>query len=250
MGFWEKNVVFGRWLSGLSAGHLRRTSDSEHHIASGRPMICRLPADYKESVNFKGHGPTPASDRCPADLYTIGCRLMSPHIRLARFPIFEVCNRHARSDQKSPDYVWQFYVLFFLRIFLLISNVIHGTEETERLVFDSMCLSTESWIKDVIRSWRWVRNDSDRNDLHVLIFRTASMSFQLETQNISIRNTNISTWNSQFSTWNSNISARHSNISTRNSKFSTRNSKILTRNSKFSTRNSKISTRSSKFWVK
>ena len=46
-------------------------------------MICRLPADFKESVDFKGHHPTPA-DR-PADLYTIVCRLMSPHIRLASF---------------------------------------------------------------------------------------------------------------------------------------------------------------------
>ena len=44
------------------------------------------------------------------------------------------------------------WVLFFLRIFLLISGVIHGTEETERLVFDGMCLSAESWRKDVIRS--------------------------------------------------------------------------------------------------
>ena len=35
-------------------------------------------------------------------------------------------------------------VSFFLRIFRLISGVIHGTEEIERLVFEEMCLSAES----------------------------------------------------------------------------------------------------------
>ena len=33
----------------------------------------------------------------------------------------------------------------------LISGVIHGTELTERLLFDGMCVSTESLINDVIR---------------------------------------------------------------------------------------------------
>ena len=36
-------------------------------------------------------------------------------------------------------------------MFLLISGVNHGTEETERLVFDGICLSSESLIKDVIK---------------------------------------------------------------------------------------------------
>ena len=81
------------------AVELADVPDNRRQIIGGRrPMICGLPADYKESANFKGHGLTPASGRCPADLYTIGCRLMSPNIRLARFPIFEVCNRHARSQ--------------------------------------------------------------------------------------------------------------------------------------------------------
>ena len=86
--------------------------------ADGHPMICKLPADYKESANFKGHGPTPAFGRCPADLYTISCRLMLPHIRLAHFPIFEVCNRHARFDQKSPDYAMTILCFIFLRILI------------------------------------------------------------------------------------------------------------------------------------
>ena len=44
------------------------------------------------------------------------------------------------------------WVLFFLRIFLLISGVIQGTEETDLLVFDGICLSAESWIKEVNKS--------------------------------------------------------------------------------------------------
>ena len=43
------------------------------------------------------------------------------------------------------------WVLFLLRIFLLVSEVIQGTEETVRLVLDGMCLSAESWIKEVIK---------------------------------------------------------------------------------------------------
>ena len=39
------------------------------------------------------------------------------------------------------------WVLFFLRIFLLISGVIQETEETDLLVFDGICLSAESWMK-------------------------------------------------------------------------------------------------------
>ena len=35
-------------------------------------------------------------------------------------------------------------VLFFLRIFLLISVVTKGIEETDLLVFDGICLSAES----------------------------------------------------------------------------------------------------------
>ena len=53
-------------------------------------------------------------------------------------------------------FVW---VLFFLRIFLLISGVIQGIEETDLLVFDGICLSTESWIKEVNKS-KWDRNIS------------------------------------------------------------------------------------------
>ena len=37
------------------------------------------------------------------------------------------------------------WVLFFLRIFNLISSVIQGIEETDLLVFDGICLSIESW---------------------------------------------------------------------------------------------------------
>ena len=51
------------------------------------------------------------------------------------------------------------WVLFLLRIFLLISEVIQGTEETVRLVVDRMCLSAESWIKEVIKlnkNQKWV----------------------------------------------------------------------------------------------
>ena len=44
------------------------------------------------------------------------------------------------------------WVLFFLQIFLLISGVIQGIEETDLLVFDGICLSTESWIKEVNKS--------------------------------------------------------------------------------------------------
>ena len=43
------------------------------------------------------------------------------------------------------------WVLFLLRIFLLIFEVIQGTEETVRPVLDWMCLSAESWIKEVIK---------------------------------------------------------------------------------------------------
>ena len=46
-------------------------------------------------------------------------------------------------------FVW---VLFFLRIFLLTSCVIQGIEETDLLVFDGICLSAESWMKDVNKS--------------------------------------------------------------------------------------------------
>ena len=41
-------------------------------------------------------------------------------------------------------------VFFFCESFFLISSVSHGTEDTERLVFDGICLSAESWIKDVM----------------------------------------------------------------------------------------------------
>ena len=63
--------------------------------AYGRPMICRLLADYKESaagrlqkvgrLQRSSLDASPTSGRCPADLYTTGCRLMSPHIGLASF---------------------------------------------------------------------------------------------------------------------------------------------------------------------
>ena len=41
-------------------------------------------------------------------------------------------------------------VLFFLRIFFLISGAIHGTELTKRQVLDGVFVSTKSWIHDVI----------------------------------------------------------------------------------------------------
>ena len=131
MGFWEKNVIFGRWSDDCRGGRpvicvsnrqsVYRRAKLKIHVsdvlpifpivepstgnpvmpartswtsarhrstdcrlgappsklwnrpmspkivgrssADGRPMICRLPADYKESANFKGHGPTPASGR-------------------------------------------------------------------------------------------------------------------------------------------------------------------------------------------
>ena len=44
--------------------------------AGGRPMICRLPADFKEAAEFKGHGPTPA--RRLADARRI-CTLLAAH---------------------------------------------------------------------------------------------------------------------------------------------------------------------------
>ena len=44
------------------------------------------------------------------------------------------------------------WVLFFLRIFLLISGVIHGIEATDLLVLDGICLSAESWMKEVNKS--------------------------------------------------------------------------------------------------
>ena len=75
--------------------------------ADGRPMICRLPADYKESANFKGHGPTPASGRSSwfvHDWLQIG---VAAHPTNTFSHVWSVLN--ARSDQKSPDYAWQFY---------------------------------------------------------------------------------------------------------------------------------------------
>ena len=58
-----------------------------------------------------------------------------------------------------PFFFFVFFFFFFcfsmsfflLRIFLLISEVIHGTEETVRLVLDGMCWSAKSWIKEVIK---------------------------------------------------------------------------------------------------
>ena len=44
------------------------------------------------------------------------------------------------------------WVLFFLWIFLLISGVIQGIEETDLLVFEGICLSAESWMKEVNKS--------------------------------------------------------------------------------------------------
>ena len=43
-------------------------------------------------------------------------------------------------------------VLFVLRIFLLISDVIQGTEEIDLLVFDGICLFADSRMKEVNKS--------------------------------------------------------------------------------------------------
>ena len=42
---------------------------------------------------------------------------------------------------KGNFYLLSHELHFFLRIFLLIAGVNQGTEETERLVFDGICLS-------------------------------------------------------------------------------------------------------------
>ena len=98
--------------SWTSARH--RSTDWGHLQASCGiswcPMICRLPADYKESANFKGHGPTPASGRSSWFVHDW------LQIDVAANPtntfsyVWSVL--HARSDQKSPDYAWQFCFIF------------------------------------------------------------------------------------------------------------------------------------------
>ena len=56
------------------------------------------------------------------------------------------------SDRCPLGYLFALaWVFFLLLIFLLISEVIQGTEETVRLVLDWMCLSAEFWIKEVIK---------------------------------------------------------------------------------------------------
>ena len=69
-----------------------------------------------------------------------------------------------------------FSMSFVSSIFLLISEVIQGTEETVRLVLDGMRLSAKSWIKEVIKlhslvpskdlANRWVKyNSKDKTTL-------------------------------------------------------------------------------------
>ena len=65
------------------------------------------------------------------------CSLTSSLISLLKVSNFDV-------SFLLPVFFALAWVLFLLRIFLLISEVIHGTEETVRLVLDGMFSSTES----------------------------------------------------------------------------------------------------------
>ena len=49
----------------------------------------------------------------------------------------------ARAHKRSPD--------IRKTIKVIISEIIHGTEPTEQLVFGGLCVSIASWINDVIR---------------------------------------------------------------------------------------------------
>ena len=65
------------------------------------------------------------------------------------------------------------YVLFLLRIFLLISGVIQGTEDTDLLVLEGKCLSADSW-KNKTKTKRKVKvipnRAINRVTIDVLIF--------------------------------------------------------------------------------
>ena len=83
----------------------------------------------------------------PAKLFTYKscCFLTSALISLLKVSNFDL-------SLLLPVFFAFAWVLFFLRIFLLISGVIQGIEETDLLVFDGICLSAESWIKEVNKS--------------------------------------------------------------------------------------------------
>ena len=106
------NPVMPARTSWTSARH--RSTDWGHLQAScgiGRcPMICRLPADYKESANFKGHGPTPASGRSSWFVHDWLQIDVAAHPTNTFSYVWSVL--HARSDQKSPDYAWHFCFIF------------------------------------------------------------------------------------------------------------------------------------------
>ena len=72
------------------------------------------------------------------------------------------------------------WVLFFLQIFLLISGIIQVIEETDLLVFNGICLSAESWIKEVNKSkfsyTEWV----SEWPLKYFSFANSSVSFLID----------------------------------------------------------------------
>ena len=86
-----------------------------------------------------------------------------------------------------------------------------------------------------------VRNDSDRHDLHVLIFRTAHFNLKLVNFNLKLEH-----FSSKLEHFDSKLEFFNSKLEVLNSKLEFFNSKLKDFNSKFSTRNSKISTRNSK----
>ena len=69
--------------------------------------------------------------------YRSCCFLISALISLLKFSNLDLIIA-------LPVFLAFVYVTFFLQIFFLISEVIHGIEETERLIFGGMCLSAES----------------------------------------------------------------------------------------------------------
>ena len=83
----------------------------------------------------------------PTKLFTYKscCFLTSASISLLKVSNFDL-------SLLLPVFFAFAWVLFFLRIFLLISGVNQEIEETDLLVFDGICLSAESWIKKVNKS--------------------------------------------------------------------------------------------------
>ena len=69
-------------------------------------------------------------------------------------------------------------VAFFLRIFLLISGVIQGTEETERLVFEGICL--------LIKCKTATRHVIGRPVIHPVMFSFTIMKFNWDSTLIVI----------------------------------------------------------------